>query len=153
MVFVKMGSDNYILKVKPWDILEDCKFTNGIPRKFILKEARKYFDEYGSQVKELYDHGETHFMQYISKNLCEEFDEKYVYAKNTQRRIESVFFDLWKSLTPSASIQNICHKLVDKYPELELSDLMRKFADEYPQFKKDARLVYSVLKKVVRRNE
>lgn len=147
------GVRQLYIKVKPWDILEDCKFTNGIPRKFILKEARKYFDEYGSQVKEIYSNDKTHFEQYISKNLCEEFDEKYVYAKSTQRKIETVFFDLWKSLTPSASIQNVCHELVDKYPKLDLPDLMRKFAAEYPQFKKDARLVYSVLKKVVRKYE
>lgn len=135
------------IKLKPWDIFEKCKTENGIPRKFILKEVRKYFDEYGSNIKEIYMEDKNHYKEYINQNLLEEFSKDAVDNRKTQNRIKDVFFDIWDMKVPNESIQKICQELVDKYPDLSVSELMRKFAVDYPNKKRHARIVYSVLSK------
>lgn len=133
------------IKIKPWDILERLRYENGIPRRFIVKEMRKYFDEYRDQINALYQEDENCYLEYIRSNLLEEFDEKYVMSKSTRKKIKSVFFDVWESLTPPAGIQEIARELIDKYPNDSVSDIMRHFAIDYPQMKNKAKMVYSVV--------
>lgn len=144
----KTNRQSYI-KLKPWDLFEKCKMENGIPRKFILKEVRKYFDEYGSQVKDIYLEDENHFREFVNRNLLEEFSEEFVSNRKTQNKIENIFFDVWDMKTPSQNIQNICQELIDKYPDQSVSEMMRHFAVDYPNQKRHARIVYSILSKKV----
>lgn len=136
------------IKIKPWDLLERLRCENGIPKRFIIKEMRKYFDEYGSQIDSLYDQDKNCYLDYIRSNLLEEFNESYVMSKTTRKKIKSVFFDVWESLTPPAGIQEICHKLIEKYPDDDISEIMKKFAVEYPYMKNKAKMIYSVLAQI-----
>lgn len=44
------------------------------------------------------------------------------------------------------SINNIAHELVEKYPNENITDLMRIFAREYPFYKSESSLLFGVLK-------
>lgn len=137
------------LKVKPWDIEEKCKTQHGVPRKFVVKELNKYFDEYGSQIKEIYQSNPTHHLEYVLNNLSEEFTDEAVQNPKTTSRIKKVFLDMLEAKVAPIGIQELCHKLVDTYPDYSIPDLMRVFAQEYPEKKRHSRMVYSVLEKMV----
>lgn len=137
------------LKVKSADIEEKCRTENGVPRKFILKEIQKYFDEYGSQAKEIYQKDENHVIEYVNRNLLEEFDIVAVEMKRTQTRIKNIFLDMLEAKEPPKGLQELCQELVEKYPNSEISDLMRLFAQEYPEKKKHARIAYSIFEKII----
>ena len=143
------GEHLMYLKVKSADIEEKCRTENGVPRKFILKEVHKYFDEYGSRVRDIYLEDESHYREYVNKNLLEEFDINVVEMKRTQTRIENVFLDMLEAKAPPKGLQDICNELVEKYPDSDVSDLMRLFAQEYPEKKRHARIVYSIFEKLV----
>ena len=145
----KSGKNFMYIKVKSADIEEKCRTENGVPRKFILKEVQKYFDEYGSNAKELYMKDENHYRDYINRNLLEEFDPTAVDMKRTQSRITNVFLDMLEAKEPPKGLQDICNELVEKYPGSEISDLMRIFAQEYPEKKRQARIAYSIFEKIV----
>lgn len=137
------------LKVKSADIEEKCRTENGVPRKFILKEVHKYFDEYGSSAKEIYQENDNHVIEYVNRNLLEEFDRSVVEMKRTQLRIKNVFLDMLEAKEPPKGLQDVCSELVEKYPGSEISDLMRIFAQEYPEKKRHARIVYSIFERIV----
>lgn len=141
------GTQRYI-KVKPRDIENEHKTVNGVPRRAIVKECYKYFDEYGSIVKDIYDEDDTHYIGYISNQLLEEYPEEIIRQPKVQNKISKVFMEVWDSKTVPESIQNICHKLVDENPDLEVKDLMRLFSQEYPQKKKMASTVYQVISSI-----
>ena len=104
----KDTDDFSYIKVKSAEIEEQCRTENGVPRKFILKEVYKYFDEYGSKVKEIYLEDETHYYEYVMRNLAEEFDSTILEQKRTKSRIESVFLDVLESKEPPKGLQEIC---------------------------------------------
>jgi len=83
------GSQMY-LKIKPTSIEYEARQKRKIPRRFILKEVRKYFDEYGSEVKRLYEEDENHYLDYVSRNLKEEFGDK-AYEPRTKKKIKKCF--------------------------------------------------------------
>lgn len=143
------GEHFMYLKVKSADIEEKCRTENGVPRKFILKEVQKYFDEYGSNAKEIYQNDENHVINYVNKNLLEEFDPVAVEMKRTQSRIKNIFLDMLEAKEPPKGLQDICNSLVEEYPGYEISDLMRVFAQNYPEKKRHATMVYSILEKIV----
>lgn len=143
------GENLMYLKVKSADIEEKCRTENGVPRKFILKEVHKYFDEYGSRVKDIYLEDENHYREYVNRNLLEEFDTNVVEMKRTQSRIKNVFLDMLEAKEPPKGLQDICNELVEKYPDSDISDLMRLFAQEYPEKKRHASIVYSIFEKLV----
>lgn len=144
------GEQMYI-KVKPHDIEIEHKTVNGIPRRSIVKECYKYFDEYGSIVKDIYDEDDTHYIGYVSNQLLEEYPEEIVMQPKTQKKISNIFMEVWDARTVPESIQNICHDLVDNNPELDVADLMRLFSKEYPQKKKMASTVYQVISSIKKR--
>lgn len=137
------------LKVKSADIEERCRTENGVPRKFILKEIQKYFDEYGSRAKEIYQENENHVVEYVNRNLLEEFDHAAVEMKRTQTRIKNIFLDMLEAKEPPKGLQDICNDLVEKYPETEISDLMRLFAQEYPEKKRYASTAYGIFERII----
>ena len=137
------------IKVKSTEIKEMCKLENGVPRKFILKEVRKYFDEYGSRVKDIYISDENHYKEYVNRNLLEEFAPDIVNNNRTQKRVQNIFLDILESKEPPVGLQEICNGLRDKYPELSVSDLMRLFAKEYPEKKRYASTAYQIFEKIV----
>ena len=137
------------LKVKSADIEERCRTENGVPRKFILKEVQKYFDEYGSRAKEIYQEDENHVIEYVNRNLLEEFDRVAVEMKRTQSRIKNIFLDMLEAKEPPKGLQDICNNLVEKYPGTEISDLMRLFAQEYPEKKRHASSAYGIFERLV----
>ena len=136
------GNQKYI-KLKPKDIENKHRNNGGIPRSSITKEVLKYFDEYGSEVKELYLIDENHHTEYIHRMLKEEYPEEWV--NNSAKRIEKVFMQIWDAKTVPVSIHNICDELFEKYGEKGLVHCMRMFSQQYPQKKKDATTVYRVL--------
>lgn len=144
------GEHLVYLKIKSADIEEKCRTENGVPRKFILKEIQKYFDEYGSQAKEIYQKDENHVIEYVNRNLLEEFDPVAVEMKRTQARIKNIFLDMLEAKEPPKGLQDICNDLVEQYPNTDISDLMRLFAQQYPEKKRHARIAYSIFEKIVR---
>lgn len=137
------------LKIKSADIEEKCRTENGVPRRFILKEVYKYFDEYGSRVKEIYLEDENHYYNYVMRNLSEEFDIVALEQKRTKSRIENVFFDVLEAKQPPKGLQDLCNELKEEFPDESVSDLMRIFAQRYPEKKKYASMAYGIFSSIV----
>lgn len=146
--YSKVNEYPMFLKVKSADIEERCRTENGIPRKFILKEAHKYFDEYGSEAKDIYKKDENHAFNYITNGLSEEFDPVALENKRTKKRIRRVFLDLLEAKEPPIGLQEICHKIVEEYPNQTAVDYIRIFAQEYPEKKKQSRLAFNIFEKL-----
>lgn len=146
------GTQMY-LKVKPRDIELEAKQPDSVPRRFVLKEVQKYFDEFGSNVRTLYENDDTHYIKYIKHNLKEEFSYEQIEDPRTYRRIKKVFMEVWDAQLPPVSIQNICEELIRQNPEDSIPELMKKFARNYPSKKNQSRYVYNILSKIQKRNE
>lgn len=138
------------IKIKPDSIENECRTAHGIPKKFIIKEIHKFFDEYGSKVKEIYLNDPKQIWEFVNTQLSEEFTEDMIKNPKTQRRIEKIFVKVADSKEPPESLNNIAHNLVDKYPKEPINGLMRIFSQEYPYKKKDARLLYFILSKIMK---
>ena len=145
----KDGSRFMYIKIKSADIEERSRAENGVPRKFILKEVYKYFDEYGSKAKEIYKEDPNHVISYVNKNLLEEFPSMTVEMKKTQSRITNVFLDVLESKEPPKGLQEICQSLKEEYPDEEISDMMRIFAQRYPEKKRYASIVHNIFLKIM----
>lgn len=139
------------LKIKPHDIELEARMMDSVPRRFILKETQKYFDEYGSKVRELYETDETHYINYIKHQLKEEFTYEQIEDPRTRKRIRKVFMEVWDSKIPPVSLQNICEELVRDNPDKGTADLMKIFAKTYPSKKSQSRFVYNILKAIEKR--
>ena len=137
------------MKIKSAEIEEKCRTVEGIPRKFILKECQKYFDEYGSQAKEIYQKDDKHAYNYIMNNLSEEFDKEALENKKTKNRVKNVFLDMLEAKEPPVGLQEICNKLVEEYPGQNATDYIRLFAQEYPEKKRQARVAFSIFETLV----
>lgn len=138
------GRQKYI-KIKPRDIENKHRSENGIPRSQIVKEVLKYFDDYGSEVEEIYRSDKNHHTEYLHRMLLEEYSEEIV--QKSKKKIEKIFMQIWDAKTVPVSIHNICDELFEKYGEKGLVHCMRMFSQQYPQKKKDASTVYNVLEK------
>lgn len=133
------------LKVKPEEIELKHK---GIPTIEIKKEVRKYWDEYGSKIEAIYKQDKKHYLNYVKENLAEDFPIDIVESNKTKKRIEKIFFTIWDAKTVPIGIQEIARTLCEENPELSLSEIMDIFSQQYPQKKNQARMVYSVCKKI-----
>ena len=138
------------LKCKPRDIENKHRTVNGIPRTSITKEVLKYFDEYGSEVKEIYEKNPDHHTEYLHRQLSETYPPELI--QKSKKKIERIFMQIWESKSVPEGISTICHDLFDKYSAEGISHCMRMFAQEYPMKKKDSRLVYGVLEKLFIKN-
>ena len=138
------GCQRYI-KVKPKDIENKHRSENGIPRRDIVKECLKYFDDYGSEVFEIYEKDSNHHTEYIHRMLSEDYDDMII--EKSKKKIEKVFMQIWSSKEIPKSIHNICDELMEEYGDKGITECMREFARKYPYLKKDARQVYYVLSK------
>ena len=139
------------LKVKPKDIEIEAKYLDSVPRRFILKEVQKYFDEYGSKVQEIYEQDETHYIKYVNHQLKEEFTYEQIQDPRTRRRIKKIFMEVWDSKVPPKSLQNICEELIQENPDATIQELLKIFAKTYPSKKKDSRFVYQILSSMMKR--
>jgi hypothetical protein len=139
------------LKIKPKDIEIEAKYLDSVPRRFVLKEVQKYFDEYGSKVREIYEEDETHYIKYVNHQLKEEFTYEQIQDPRTRRRIKKVFMEVWDSKVPPKSLQNICEDLVHENPDASVPELMKIFAKTYPSKKKDSRFAYNILISIMKR--
>jgi hypothetical protein len=139
------------LKIKPKDIEVEARYLDSVPRRFVLKEVQKYFDEYGSKVREIYEEDETHYIKYVNHQLKEEFTYEQIQDPRTRRRIKKVFMEVWDSKVPPKSLQNICEELVHENPEASVPELMKIFAKTYPSKKKDSRFAYNILTSIMKR--
>ena len=148
---VDSKDEQLYIKIKPSDIELEARSFDYVPRRFILKEVRKYFDEYGLQVKELYELDETHYIKYVKYRLKEEFDYEQIEDPRTRRLIKNVFMQVWDSKIPPISIQNICTQLIKENPEASITDLMKIFAKTYPSKKRQSKHVYTVLSSIKRK--
>lgn len=137
------------LKIKPHDVEMEKDLFYSVPRRFVLKEVQKYFDEYGSQVSEIYRSDESHHVKYVSRKLAEEFSYEQIQDPRTQKRIRNVFMDVWDSRIPPMSIQNICEELIFQNPGRSAAELMKIFAQKYPSKKRQSRFVFNILAKML----
>ena len=127
------------LKVKPKDIEAEARQLDSVPRRFVLKEVQKYFDEFGSNVRALYENDDTHYIKYVKHQLKEEFSYEQIEDPRTLRRIKNTFMDVWDSQIPPKSIQNICEELIRENPDSTVPELMKIFARTYPSKKRQSR--------------
>ena len=133
------------LKVKPEEIELKHK---GIPTIEIKKEVRKYWDEYGSKIETIYKQDKKHYLNYVKENLAEDFPIDIVESDKTKKRIKKIFFTIWDAKTVPIGIQEIARTLCEENPELSLPEIMNIFSQQYPQKKNQARMVYSICKKI-----
>lgn len=133
------------LKVKPEEIELKHK---GIPTIEIKKEVRKYWDEYGSKIETIYKQDKKHYLNYVKENLAEDFPIDIVESNKTKKRIEKIFFTIWDAKTVPIGIQEIARTLCEENPKLSLPEIMNIFSQQYPQKKNQARMVYSICKKI-----
>lgn len=138
----KDGNQRYI-KVKPKTILDGIRQENGVLKSDILKECRKYWDEYGSRIKEIYDEDPNHHTEYLHRMLSEDYND--VMIQKSKKKIENVFMQFWKSKEVPVGIHKICDELKEEYGDQGIGYCMRMFAQKYPMMKKQARTVYSIL--------
>lgn len=138
------GVQKYI-KVKPRDIENKHRCVEGVSRSSIVKECLKYFDDYGSEVFEIYNKDPNHHTEYLNRMLLEDYSEEYV--KKSAKKIEKVFMQVWDSKLIPESIHNICSELFDEYSNQGITHCMRMFAQKYPMKKKQSKTVYNVLEK------
>lgn len=144
--------DNFMyLKIKPSKIEEKARGQEGIPRKFIIKETHKYFDEYGSQAKEIYKKDEDHAYNFVMENLSEEFSKDLLENKRTKKRVRSIFLTMLEAKEPPKGLQEICNELVEQYPNQDAVDYIRLFAQEYPEKKRQARMAFSIFEKLAQK--
>lgn len=139
------------LKIKPKDIEFEAKQLDSVPRRFILKEVQKYFDEFGSNVRNLYEKDDRHYIKYVKHNLKEEFSYEQIEDPRTLRRIKKIFMEVWDSQLPPVSIQNISEELIRQYPDASVSELMKIFAKNFPSKKNQSRYVYNIISKRLNR--
>lgn len=133
------------IKIKPTDIENKHRIEKGIPSTSIRKEVLKYFDEYGSEVKEIYETDEKHHTEYLHRMLNEEYSEELIFK--SLKKIEKIFMQVWDSKQVPVSVHNLCEELINKYGDKGITECMRMFAQKYPMKKKDSRTVYQVLEK------
>ena len=147
-----MDSNGYqkYIKIKPRDIENKHRSENGIPRSKIVKEVLKYFDEYDSEVKEIYDKDKNHHTEYLHRMLSEEYNEEII--QKSSEKIERIFMQIWDSKQIPESIHNIGQELFDEYGTKGITHCMRMFAQKYPMKKKNAKTVYQVLEKIFVKN-
>ena len=143
------GRQRYI-KVKPRVVLNKIYKENGIPRLAIVKEVLKYFDEYGSEVEEIYNNDKNHHTEYLHRMLQEEYNDEMIQKSN--KKIEKVFMQVWDSKQIPTSLHNIARELFDEYSDKGITHCMRMFGQRYPMKKKDAKTVYQVLEKLFIKN-
>ena len=139
------------LKIKPRDIEDEARKPDSVPRRFVLKEIYKYFDEFGLQIPEFYQKEDTHYIRYVKHQLKEEFDYEQIEDPRTLRRIKNVFMDVWDSKVPPKSLQNIAEELVHQNPDKNISELMKIFARTYPSKKRESRHVFNIISKILKR--
>lgn len=143
------GHQKYI-KIKPRDIENKHRCENGIPRSQIIKEVLKYFDDYGSEIEEIYQKDKNHHTEYLHRMLLEEYPEEIV--QKSKKKIEKVFMDVWLSKQIPQSIHKIAEDLFEKYSDKGITHCLRMFAQERPMQKKDAKTIYQVLEKLYAKN-
>ena len=139
------------LKVKPKDIEAEARQLDSVPRRFVLKEVQKYFDEFGSNVRALYENDDTHYIKYVKHQLKEEFSYEQIEDPRTLRRIKNTFMDVWDSQIPPKSIQNICEELIRENPDSTVPELMKIFARTYPSKKRQSRHAFNIFSKIMSR--
>jgi len=146
-----MNNTQKYIKIKPKDIENKHRSENGIPRSSITKEVLKYFDEYGSEVDEIYKTYKNHHTEYLHRMLKEEYSDELI--KKSSKKIEKIFMQIWDSKQIPMSIHYIAQELFDKYSNKGITHCMRMFAQEYPMKKKDSKTIYHVLEKLFIRNK
>lgn len=144
------GEQMYI-KLKPTMIENDARSENGIPKTAIRKECYKFIDEYGSQVKDIYLNNPQMIWDYINHMLLEEYEQLWV--DKSQKKIKDTFCSVMNAKEVPESIQNICQKLINDYPQEDVKGLIRIFAQEYPFMKKEAHTVYNQLSMIKERQD
>lgn len=133
------------IKVKPPEIEEKHRQSDTIRRNVIIKECYKYFDEYGSQVKDLYNEDSNHYVNYIMANLEEEYPKELVQSSKVRKRITNCFFDVWETRKVPESLQLLCEQTVQEYPGYSTGELMGIFMKEHPEMKRQNKSIYRVM--------
>lgn len=133
------------IKVKTSTIEIKHRGESGIPKADIIKELNKYFDDYQSQIKELYSEDKYCYWPYVREMLLEDYPAEYVDNHKTRKKTERLFLKMWDSRSPSPELDEITDNLIKDYPGYEVIDLIRLFAQKYPQLKKQSGKVYTLL--------
>lgn len=138
-----MSGDQKYIKVKPRDIEAKHRAEKGIPRRSIIKEVYKYFDDYGAEVSEIYAKDPDHHTEYIWNMLSEDYPMELI--QKSKKKIENVFMQIWDSKQVPVSIHKICDDLITEYGDQGITHCMRMFAQKYPSKKRQARTIYQTL--------
>lgn len=104
----------------------------SVPKRCILKEVQKYFDEFGSRVEELYFLDENHYMDFVKHQLRKEFSYEQIEDPKTTRKIRYIFMEVWNSKTPQKNLKTVCEELFCQNPNADLNELIKIFAKTYP---------------------
>lgn len=136
------GRQRYI-KVKPRDIERKHRSEHGIPRSDIVKEVLKYFDDFSSEVDEIYREDPEHHTRYLHDMLAEDYAPEII--RKSKKKIENIFMQVWDSKQVPVSIHKICDELVEEYGDMGITHCMRMFAQKYPSKKKQAHTIYQTL--------
>lgn len=137
------GVQKYI-KVKPHDIENKHRSMEYVSRKDIRKEVLKYFDEYGSEVYEIYQKDKNHHTEYIHRMLSEEYNDEMI--QKSKKKIEKIFMEIWNAKEVPQSLHDIANELIEEYGDKGITHCMRMFGQKYPMKKKDASTIYGVLR-------
>lgn len=133
------------IKIKPPAIEDKHRQGDNIKRSAIIKECYKYFDEYGSQVKDLYNEDKNHYLDYIIAQLSEEYPENIIKLPKNRKRIENCFFDVWETYKVPESLQLLCEEIVSQYPGHTTGELMGIFMREHPEMKRKNKSIYRII--------
>lgn len=98
----------------------------------IKKEVLKYFDEYGSEILEIYRKDESHHTEFIHRMLREEYSEELI--EKNRDKIEDIFIEEWDKRTHK-SMNTICEDLIDDYGQKGLDYCIERFNRDYPMKK------------------
>lgn len=143
------GEQFKYMKIKPDNItIQAKKAGSQVPRGAIKKEIDKYFDEYGSKIKDIYNKNNEHFLEYINEGLLEDFSQTIVFDKKSQNKIRNMFLDKLQSQT-GGKLNNICKIIVEENPGLTVSEYMKLFAEYYPERKSRSQKAFNIFKDLV----
>lgn len=144
------GEDFKYLKVKPEGITFQAKRAGTqVPKGAIKKEINKYFDEYGSNAKQLYIEDKTHYYNYVRDGLLEEFSEEMVDNKKTKNKIRLVFEDKLQKYSGGGKLRKVCETIFEENPNLEVSDYMRIFSEYYPERKSRSAKAFNIFSELL----
>lgn len=123
-----------------WFVIDKGKLEyvqdNVTGEKITVSELEDLLNEQQTEITELKELNDDKGKRIIS----------LIRINKTLKEENKTFLQVAKNKEVPNSINNIAHELVEKYPNENITDLMRIFAREYPFYKSESSLLFGVLK-------